>query len=169
MDRQHIKISAEDPLSIDADGLIHPTTGAEAPCGERLPTFYERVGEDVLSKLKRDQPIRIGESTSTDGGNLPFHTIVHIPVRTAPDVPTTHENLQTALRTGLVGIDIDDVTTAVLPGLVDSNGTETDFKTLARTIVHDLVQYPPAHLEKICLVDENEDWIGYLKDAIQDE
>lgn len=166
MDIHQISLEQTNPLDVGGDALLHPTTGAEAPDGERLDDFYERVGESVLNELQSAQPIRIGESTSTDGGNSHFQRIVHLPIQTAPDVPTTPDNIQTALRTGIVGLDEEETTNAVVPAPLPPDSSDLDLEELADTLARDLLQYPPAHLSSLTLADESSEWIQQLKTAL---
>ncbi len=161
-----LEIDTGDPLAVEADGLIHPTTGEEAPRGERLPDFYARAGEEVLESVKAGQPVRIGETIETGGGELPFKTIVHTPVQTGPGAPTTEESLQAALRSGLVMIDKPSVRSVVLPRLIpEVMADEVDYEEAARVVIHDLLQYPPQHLRTAHLVDPDAGWSEALRRA----
>lgn len=166
MDPQQISTTVDNPIEINADGLIHPTTGTGAPDGERLEDFYETVGDQVLSELQSAQPIRIGESITTDGGNSPFDVIVHLPVQTAPDVPTTTDNIQTAFRTAIVEIDVEDVSSVVIPSPVPASEHNLKTDEIANMLVEDLLQYPPGHLETVRFVDSDETWIEAIKRAL---
>ena len=124
MNPQLIRLHCKDPLQEQADVLIHPTCAVEAPEGERFQNFYKQTGENVLTQVQKDQPVRIGEAIITPGGNLSVNQIVHVPVRTGPGVPTTLENIQVAYRTAMVKADEDPHRTVIVPAPVRSGEIE---------------------------------------------
>ena len=159
MEPDLIDLIQDNPLSYGADVLIHPTTGAESPSTERFPGFYERVGDDALRAFRNKQPLRMGEATSTGGGQLDFDTVVHVPVRTGPNVPTTPDNLQVAYRTALVSADEEPHRTLVVPAPVNSDDLEENFEEAATRIWQDFLQYPSVSLRKIRIIDPDSLWI----------
>jgi hypothetical protein len=163
MDSHSISTTVSDPLNESGDVLIHPTTGTDAPDGERLSDFFERAGESVLDQFREDQPIRIGESSVTDGGKLSYETIVHVPIQTAPGVPTTADNIQPATRTALVKADRESVQSVAMPAPLPPEDEPLDVDAIARTLIEDLRQYPPAHMKQFRLIDPDESWIDRLR------
>lgn len=163
-----IRFKVGDPLSVEAEGLIHPTTGDGAPEGERLEQFYERAGDSVLESVQQAQPTRIGGTIETDGGNLPFRVIVHIPIRTGPGTPTTRESIQAAFRSGLVVIDREGVQTAVCPRVIPESreDPEETMEEYADMVLRDVLQYPPQHLRTLWMVDPDRNWIETLQDRL---
>lgn len=148
-----------------ADTLILPIPGDRLSESEALSEFYGTAGESVLSAVREDLPLRPGNVAVTDGGNLDYERIVHIPVQSAPSVPTTEENLQVGLRSGLVAADEEGTRTVALADLIPADQTEEmDHESVAETILQDLLQYPPAHFSEVTIVSENRKWIEALRE-----
>lgn len=163
MKPEHVEISQGNPLYQEADVLIHPTTGTGAPDGERFPDFFQKAGNSVLHSLQQKQPLRIGEATTTEAGNLPFQSIVHVPVSTGPDTPTTPDNIQVAYRTALVMADESPHQTLVMPAAVSADILDNQLEEVATTLWKDLEQYPPASLRTIRIVDPDSEWIDLFQ------
>lgn len=165
MDAHQVEIRRGDPLDVEAEGLIHPTTCTESPAGDWHEEILRGAGERILRELQSKQPLRIGNVLVTSGGDLPHEKLVHLPVQTAPDVPTTPRNIQVALRSGLVAVDEPSVRRVVLPRPIPNNQEELSLEEVASTLVEDLLQYPPRHFRRILLVDRDEAWIDVLRFA----
>lgn len=154
------------PEELSADTLILPTVADRIESSSFNRIFYERAGGEVLAELQTDLPLRIGNVAVTGGGSLSVGTIVHVPVRTAPDVPTTEENLQVGLRSGLVTADEEGVeTVALAPILPEDLLDDFDLGTVTDTLREDLEQYPPRHFGEILLLTGSTAWAVALREA----
>ncbi|MFB6357035.1 MAG: macro domain-containing protein [bacterium] len=167
MDELTLKVRHTDPLEYSTDGYLHPTTGDNLSEEAKDEAIWTKAGEDVLDQFRGEQPLRIGNVAVTPAGNLPVSHVVHFPVQTAPDVPTTQENIQVGLRSGLVALDELECEETVLPCPVPESSREhIDLEELARTLTTDLKQYLPQHLQTIYCLDTDERWITSLKESI---
>lgn len=169
MEPDRIHVESADPLDAPGDGLIHPVPCRDPGGAPWLEDFLEAVGPAIRDQLNEQLPLRIGNVAVTDGGDLAYVRIVHLPVQTAPGVPTTEKNLQVALRSALVAIDETDVDDVVIPSLIppDQSGSlERD--AVAETLIGDLLQYPPAHFVSVTLAGTDPDWTEAIRRVLAD-
>ncbi len=146
--------------TLKGDVLILPTVADRFDTSPFNTSIYEKAGRSVRETFRRNLPLRIGNVAVTEGGALPVDRIVHAPVQTAPDVPTTEENLQIGLRSGLVTADEEDVETILLSPIIPDGGEEAlNVSSVAETIVRDLEQYPPVHFERLILFSTDQEWL----------
>jgi hypothetical protein len=148
----------------EGDCLLLPTVADRIEESDFNEEIYEAAGETVRKSYRRDLPLRIGNVSVTDGGTLSVSRIIHVPVQTAPGVPTTPENLQVGLRSGLVTADEDGTRTILLARPIpDDQIDEFDVEGFVETLHEDLTQYPPAHFEEIILAGEASVWMEAVK------
>lgn len=149
-----------------ADCLIVPTVADRIEESDFNEGIYEAAGETVRRSYRSDLPLRIGNVSVTGGGKLSVQRIVHVPVQTAPGVPTTPENLQVGLRSGLVTADEEGTRTVLLARPIpDDQLDEFAIDEFAETLYQDLTQYPPAHFEEIILAGQVPAWMEAVKET----
>lgn len=167
MNSPNLKISEKPVHEISADTLILPTVADRLEDSDFHTDLYDRAGEKIVRSYKKKVPLRIGNVAVTGGGKTDVETIVHFPVQTAPDVPSTEENLQIGLRSALVTADEEGVDRLILPRMVpDDQFEEMDLESVAGTLIEDLIKYPPRHFSEIFLVAQNSSWKEILEREI---
>lgn len=162
MEPSNIRIEATTIHDLEGDALILPSVADRLQESEFHRDIYDSAGNNVVNSFTTDLPLKIGNVSVTEGGNLPVNTIVHVPVQTAPGVPTTEENLQIGLRSGLVTADEEGTTTVLLAKIVPPD-QDLDLTSVSETFHQDLIQYPPAHFDTIKLFANDPDWTQALK------
>lgn len=164
METASLRITDLGPNQLSADALILPTVADRIESSSFHEQYYDRAGPEVLSSFEANLPLRIGNVAVTKGGSLNVETIVHVPVRTAPDVPTTQENLQVGLRSGLVTADEEEVKTVALAALLPEDLLgDFDLESVTGTLRKDLEQYPPRHFSRIKLLTGPAVWNEALR------
>jgi O-acetyl-ADP-ribose deacetylase (regulator of RNase III) len=166
METATISIETKSIENIHGDVLILPTVADRIDQSSFNSDLYQKAGETVLEKFRKKLPLRIGNVAVTTGGELPVERIVHIPVQTAPGVPTTEENLQVGLRSGLVTADEEDVVSVLLaPVLPEDLQDEFDLNEVTNILREDLEKYPPRHFKKILLLSGYSAWGEALQET----
>ncbi|MFB6226962.1 MAG: macro domain-containing protein [bacterium] len=167
MRTKDVEVKQESIGDFGADTLILPIPGDRLSENETLRTVLTEAGQDVLPALENDLPLRPGNVSVTPGGDLNYERIVHIPVQSAPGVPTTEENLQVGLRSGLVAADEEGTRTVALPQIIpEDQRDEVNYESTAETVIRDLLQYPPAHFSQLTLISQDPDWTDALKNQL---
>lgn len=155
-------------VDLEGDCLILPTVADRLDDSNFHEDIYEAAGESVQRSLREDLPLRIGNVSVTGGGELNVNRIVHVPVQTAPDVPTTVENLQVGLRSGLVTADEEGTRTVLMARPVpDDQFDEFNVDEFVGTLHEDLHQYPPAHFREIILCGTKPGWIDSVGEVFE--
>lgn len=166
MQTEAISIETSSLRTLEGQTLILPTVADRLQDSTFNRSIYEELSESVIDNYREDLPLKIGNVSVTDGGNLPIDRIVHTPVQTAPGVPTTQENLQIGLRSGLVTADEDGVTSVLLAPIIPDDQRDTlNLADVAEMLRQDLVQYPPAHFKELILYSKDEDWLEAIRTA----
>lgn len=168
MQSSQITVEHTGPTEGRSDALILPIPGDRLSESERLEAFYDAAGEDLLADVLEELPLRPGNVSVTSGGKLNYDRIVHIPVQSAPGVPTTEENLQVGLRSGLVAADEENTRSLTLADIIPADQREEmDYGSVAETLIHDLIQYPPAHFSRLTIVSRDEEWIRQVSEVLE--
>lgn len=168
MEPDQIQIIDKLPENHNGDALIRPIPGDRLSESESLEDFYRTAGQEVLSTVTKKLPLRPGNVSVTSGGTLNYDRIVHIPVQSAPGVPTTEENLQVGLRSGLVAADEEGTRTVVLADVIPADQREEmDYDSVAETLIEDLLQYPPAHFVELNVVSRDQNWLEALRRILE--
>lgn len=167
MEPEDVSVEIGDPLRTSGQALLQPIPCRNPGRAPWLDDYFEAAGETGVRALKERLPLRIGNVAVTEGEGLKFRRIVHLPVQSAPGAPTTKKNLRVALRSGLVAVDEADVDVVVLPRLVPPDQRDAlEGSAVLKTLLEDLVQYPPVHFTGVRIVDSDRDWLERVREVL---
>jgi hypothetical protein len=168
MQASAISIESSPLSSLDGDILILPTVADRLDDSTFNRSIYRELSESSIGDFREDLPLKIGNVSVTAGEDLPVDRVVHVPVQTAPGVPTTRENLQIGLRSGLVTADEEGVTSVIVAPIIPDNQRENlNLDEVAGMLRQDLVQYPPAHFKALILYSTDQNWLQALRSAFE--
>jgi len=160
----NVRYEESSALNLEEDCLVLPTVADRLDESDFNNNIYEAAGESVRRSFRNDLPLRIGNVSVTGGGKLDVDRVVHVPVQTVPGAPTTAENLQVGLRSGLVTADEQGTNTVLIARPIPGDHIEEfGIDSFVETLHQDLTQYPPAHFERIILCGTNTLWKNCVK------
>lgn len=158
----------DDITKVAAEAVVNPANSF-GEMGGGVAGILKRVGGSEVEKEAMEKaPIPIGEAVATTAGKLPYKYVIHAPTMERPAQVTTADKVRQATLAALVCADSLGLKTLAIPGMGTGVGRLSP-DLAAQTMVETLRHYDSATLQKVILVDINEEMVQAFRDALATE
>jgi O-acetyl-ADP-ribose deacetylase (regulator of RNase III) len=129
--------------------------------GEEIAEVMKKVGGQIIEDEAIDQaPIQLGEAVLTNAGDLICKKVIHAPITHNPAEKTDSNKIGWAVSAALELADKLGFKNIAIPGIgID----EINKKEIAKTIVDTIKSTEFESIEKIILIDNDEEMIKEFK------
>jgi O-acetyl-ADP-ribose deacetylase (regulator of RNase III) len=161
-----ITIKQGDLLKQEVDAIVNPANATGYMGYGAAKAIVKAGGIEIEEEAVRQAPLIIGDAILTTAGKLPFKAIIHTATLDNTNEPLEQGNVSKALLGAALEADEAGFKTIAIPGMgTGIVGLPPD--VVAQAMREALKDVKPMNLEKIILVDLNEDvvesWERYFR------
>ncbi len=161
-----IEIQKGDITKVKADAIVNPANSYGWMGGGSAGAIKKNGGEEIEKEVVDKAPLEVGKAVATTAGKLPHKAVIHAPTMTSPTEKAQDYNVAMSVRGALLLADDQKFETIAMPGMGTGIGNFPKTKA-AQTMIDEIKKFEPMHLEKVILVDIDEElvkaWQNYLK------
>ncbi|NPA32980.1 MAG: ADP-ribose-binding protein [Aquificae bacterium] len=160
-----IKVIKGSILEVDADVIVNPANSKGVMGGGVAGVIRRFGGEEIEREAMSKAPIPVGEAVLTRAGRLNFKGVIHAPTMEEPAMPSSEEKVRKAVRAALTLADREGFKVIAFPGMgTGVGGVPKD--VAARAMVEEIRSFEPSSLEKVILVDVDEEMVRAWERAL---
>ncbi len=154
-------------LDVDAEVIVNPANSHGYMGGGVAGVIRRFGGEEIEREAISQAPIPVGEAVLTSAGKLKFKGVIHAPTMEEPAMRTTEEKVRKATRAALKLADDRCFKSIAFPGMGTGVG-RVPKDVAAKAMVEEIKSFEPKCLEKVILVDLDEEMVQEWKKAIEE-
>ena len=154
-------------LEVEADAIVNPANSRGIMGGGVAGVIRRFGGEEIEREAVSRAPVPVGEAVLTTAGKLPFKGVIHAPTMEEPAMRTTEEKVRRATRAALRVADENRFRSVAFPGMGTGVG-RVPKDVAARAMVEEIRSFKPKCLERVILVDLDEEMVQEWKKALQE-
>ena len=154
-------------LDVDADVIVNPANSHGYMGGGVAGVIRRFGGEDIEKEAVSRAPIPVGKAVLTTAGKLKFKGVIHAPTMEEPAMRTTEDKVRRATRAALKLADERCFKSIAFPGMGTGVG-RVPKDVAAKAMVEEIKSFKPKCLEKVILVDLDEEMVQEWKKAIDE-
>jgi len=154
-------------LEVEADIIVNPANSYGYMGGGVAGVIRKFGGDDIEKEAVEKAPIPVGKAVLTTSGRLKFRGIIHAPTMEEPAMKTTEEKVRKATRAALELADDLCFKSIAFPGMGTGVG-RVPKGIAARAMVEEIRNFKPRCLEKVILVDLDEEMVKEWEKAIKE-
>ncbi len=154
-------------LEVEADVIVNPANSYGYMGGGVAGVIRKFGGEEIEKEAVAKAPIPIGKAVLTTAGKLKFRGVIHAPTMEEPAMRTTEEKVRKATRASLELADKECFKSIAMPGMGTGVG-RVPKDVAAKAMVEEILSFKPKCLEKVVLVDLDEEMVKEWKKALEE-
>ncbi len=154
-------------LEVDAEVIVNPANSQGYMGGGVAGVIKRFGGEEIEREALSKAPIPVGEAVLTTAGKLKFKGVIHAPTMEEPAMRTTEEKVRRAVRAALKLADELCFRSIAFPGMGTGVG-RVPKDVAARAMVEEIKEFKARCLEKVVLVDVDEDMVKEWEKAVEE-
>ena len=154
-------------LEVEADAIVNPANSRGIMGGGVAGVIRRLGGEEIEREAVSKAPVPVGEAVLTTAGRLPFKGVIHAPTMEEPAMRTTEEKVRKATRAALKVADENRFRSVAFPGMGTGVG-RVPKNVAARAMIEEIRGFKPKCLEKVILVDLDEEMVEEWKKALKE-
>ncbi len=154
-------------LEVEADVIVNPANSHGYMGGGVAGVIRRFGGEEIEREAISKAPVPVGKAILTTAGKLPFKGVIHAPTMEEPAMRTTEEKVRKATRAALQLADEECFKSVAFPGMGTGVG-RLPKEVAARVMVEEIRNFEPRCLEKVILVDLDEEMVEEWKKALEE-
>jgi len=148
------------------DAIVNPANSYMTMGGGLAKVIMDRGGQEIKQEAQKHIPVPVGKAVLTSAGKLTARFVIHAPTMEQGSQPTTIEKVRLATLAILLCAEENKLQSIAIPGL--GTGTGKVPKPLAaEAILGILTSHKPISLQKIVLIDRNEELIQEYRNALK--
>ncbi len=153
-----IKVVKGSLLEVEADAIVNPANSKGLMGGGVAGVIKRFGGEEIEREAIENAPIPVGSAVLTTAGKLKFKGVIHAPTMEEPAMPSSEEKVRKATRAALELADRECFKVIALPGMgTGVGGVPKD--VAAKAMVEEIRDFEPKCLEKVILVDIDDEMV----------
>ncbi len=153
-----IKVVKGSLLEVEADAIVNPANSRGLMGGGVAGVIKRFGGEEIEREAIENAPIPVGSAVLTTAGKLKFKGVIHAPTMEEPAMPSSEEKVRKATRAALELADRECFKVIALPGMgTGVGGVPKD--VAAKAMVEEIRDFEPKCLEKVILVDIDDEMV----------
>lgn len=154
-------------LEVDADAIVNPANSHGYMGGGVAGVIRKFGGEEIEREALSKAPIPVGNAVLTTAGKLKFKGVIHAPTMEEPAMKTTEEKVRKATRAAIKLADERCFKSVALPGMGTGVG-RVPKDVAAKVMVEEIRSFKPVCLERVILVDLDEEMVEEWKNALKE-
>ncbi len=154
-------------LEAEADVIVNPANSHGLMGGGVAGVIKRLGGEEIEREAVSKAPIPVGEAILTTAGRLKFKGVIHAPTMEEPAMRTTREKVSLATRAALKLADELCFRSIAMPGMGTGVG-RVPKEVAAKAMVDEIRRFEAKCLERVLLVDLDEEMVEEWKKALQE-
>ncbi len=154
-------------LEAEADVIVNPANSHGLMGGGVAGVIKRLGGEEIEREAVSKAPIPVGEAILTTAGRLKFKGVIHAPTMEEPAMRTTREKVILATRAALKLADELCFRSIAMPGMGTGVG-RVPKEVAAKAMVDEIRRFEAKCLERVLLVDLDEEMVEEWKKALQE-
>lgn len=154
----NIEVQKGDITQVKADAIVNPANSLGYMLGGAAVAIKKSGGEEIEQQLIERAPLEIGKAILTQPGKLPFKVIIHSATMVTPASGSVAYNISMAVRGALHLADDKGFKVIAMPGMGTGTGAFPK-KDAAKVMVQELEKFNPINLEKVILLDLDEELV----------
>ncbi len=154
-------------LEVDAEVIVNPANSQGYMGGGVAGVIKRFGGEEIEREALSKAPIPVGEAVLTTAGKLKFKGVIHAPTMEEPAMRTTEEKVRRAVRAALKLADELCFRSIAFPGMGTGVG-RVPKEVAAKAMVEEIKEFKARCLEKVVLVDVDEDMVKEWEKAVEE-
>ncbi|MDD5341098.1 MAG: macro domain-containing protein [Patescibacteria group bacterium] len=162
----NIEIQHGNLIKVQADAIVNPTNSFGWMGGGSASAIKKAEGNKIEDEIKAQAPLEIGTAIATPAGELPYKAIIHSPVVVSPTDTAKPYDVAMAVSGALLLADDKGFKTIAMPGMGTGVGN-FPIKDAAKVMIAEIKKFKPINLEKIILIDENDELAKAWKDELE--
>ncbi|GAB6065557.1 ADP-ribose-binding protein [Aquifex pyrophilus] len=160
-----IKVLKGSILEVDADVIVNPANSKGIMGGGVAGVIKREGGEEIEKEAMERAPIPVGSAVLTTAGRLKFKGVIHAPTMEEPAMPSSEEKVRKATRAALELADKEGFKVIAFPGMgTGVGGVPKD--VAARAMVEEIRNFNAKNLEKVILVDIDEEMVRAWEEVL---
>jgi O-acetyl-ADP-ribose deacetylase (regulator of RNase III) len=161
-----VHVAKAELWTLPVDAIVNPANSLGI-MGGGISGMLKRQGGDVIQQAAMAaSPIAVGAAIVTTAGQLPAKHVIHVPTMEEPGMKIGAENVRRAARAALIAADRNGFKVIAITGIGTDLG-DVPIEEAARAIVEEVRAHRRPCPETIYLVDNNDEMIAALEDALR--
>jgi O-acetyl-ADP-ribose deacetylase (regulator of RNase III) len=161
-----IEIQHGDITKVQADAIVNPANSFGWMGGGSAGAIKRAGGKIIEDEVVAQAPLEVGKAVATTAGKLPYKAVIHAPTMETPAEKAQDYNVAMSVRGALLLADDQKMKSIAMPGMGTGIGSFPK-KEAARVMLEEIKKFEPISLEKVILIDVDEelvkDWQAQLK------
>jgi len=153
-----IKVVKGSITDVDAEVIVNPANSKGLMGGGVAGVIKRFGGEEIEKEAVEKAPIPVGSAILTTAGKLKFKGVIHAPTMEEPAMPSSEEKVRKATRAALELADKECFKSVAIPGMGTGVGGVPK-EIAAKAMVEEIRKFEPKCLEKVILVDIDEEMV----------
>ncbi|MCX6740551.1 MAG: macro domain-containing protein [Candidatus Parcubacteria bacterium] len=153
-----IQIQKGDITKVQADAIVNPANSFGWMGGGSAAAIKSAGGRLIEDEAVNKAPLEIGKAVATNAGKLPYKAVIHAPTMISPTEKAMDYNVEMAVRGALLLADDQAFKIIAMPGMGTGIGDFPKDKA-AKIMIAEIKKLNPINLEKVILVDIDEELI----------
>lgn len=153
-----IEIQQGDITKVQADAIVNPANSFGWMGGGSAGAIKKAGGKEIEDEVVAKAPLEIGMAIVTTAGKLSHKAVIHSPTMINPAEKALAYNVQMATRGALLLADDQKFKTIAMPGMGTGVGNFPK-KEAATVMINEIKKFEPINLEKVILVDLDEELV----------
>ncbi len=162
-----VEIKKGSLLEVDAEVIVNPANSQGYMGGGVAGVIKRFGGEEIEREALSKAPVPVGEAVLTTAGKLKFKGVIHAPTMEEPAMRTTEEKVRRAVRAALKLADELCFRSIAFPGMGTGVG-RVPKEVAAKAMVEEIKEFKARCLEKVVLVDVDEDMVKEWEKAVEE-
>ncbi len=162
-----IEIKQGSLLEVDAQVIVNPANSYGYMGGGVAGVIKRFGGEEIEREAVQKAPIDVGKAVLTTAGKLKFKGVIHAPTMEEPAMRTTEEKVRKATKAALSLADELCFKSIAFPGMGTGVG-RVPKPIAAKAMIEEIKTFKPKCLEKVILVDLDEEMVKEWQKALED-
>jgi len=154
-------------LEVEAEVIVNPANSHGYMGGGVAGVIRRFGGEEIEREAVSKAPIPVGEAVLTTAGRLNFEGVIHAPTMEEPAMRTDEGRVRKAVRAALSLADEEGFKSVAFPGMGTGVG-RLPKKVAAEIMVEEIRKFKPKNLEKVVLVDLDEEIVKEWNKALKE-
>lgn len=162
----NIEIQHGNLIKVIADAIVNPTNSFGWMGGSSASAIKRVEGKKIEDDVKAKAPLEIGTAIATPAGKLPYKAIIHSPVVISPTDTAEPYNVAMSVQGALILADDKGFKIIAMPGMGTGVGS-FPIKDAAKVMITEIKKFKPINLDKVILIDENDELCKAWKDEFE--
>lgn len=152
-------------IEVEVEVIVNPANSRGLMGGGVAGVIRKFGGEEIEKEAVEKSPIPVGSAILTTAGKLKFKGVIHAPTMEEPAMPSSKEKVRQATRASLELADEKGFKSIAFPGMGTGVGRVSK-SVVAMTMLKEIKGFKPKSLEKVILVDIDDEMVRAWEESL---